>query len=291
MGSSEMAEEEVGVSENITEELDKVIPKHQLLDNTAAKHKNELVHRGTLATRHRPSGEGLRTQILRRQFADSKEGSPVETCKEQPVPPPSPSHSKLNSKNNSPLVKKGKSFLADIQATLNTKCKDDSPDKEEQTTDKPSADTRDVNSPIHSPTKGQIPSFLSGIKNAAKRQESESSDKITHAPLRALKQKDGIKEEQAVDKSKENPKDDGSPLHSPSKVKRPSFLAGIENAVKRNDSGASGEPLALPKLRKVKPKPNPIVKEGSSIQDQLRLKLEARKKLVDETDEGAETET
>jgi len=288
-----MAEEAERVKENITEELDQVIPKHQLLDNTAAKHKNELVHRGTLATRHRPSGEGLRTQILRRQFADSKEGSPVETCKEHSVPPTSPSHSKVNSKNNSPLVKKGKSFLADIQATLNTKCNEDSPDKEEQTKDKPSADKSDDKSPIHSPAKGQIPSFLSGIKKAAKRQESETPDKIAPAPLKALKPKDDIKEVKAVDKSKEDSKDDGSPLHSPSKVKRPSFLAGIENAVKRKDSEATGEPMVLPTLRKVKPKPklNPIVTEESSIQDQLRLKLEARKKLVDETDEGAETET
>ena len=88
--TSDMAEDEGNATEDITEELDQVIPKHQLLDNTAAKHKNELVHRGTLATRHRPSGEGLRTQILRRQQADSKEGSPVRKCKEQPVPPPPP---------------------------------------------------------------------------------------------------------------------------------------------------------------------------------------------------------
>ena len=74
-----MAEDAVGVSENITEELDKVIPKHQLLDSTAAKHKNELVHRGTLATRHWFSGVGLRTKILRRQ---SNTNYSMETSKQ-----------------------------------------------------------------------------------------------------------------------------------------------------------------------------------------------------------------
>ena len=82
-----------------------MIPKHQLLDNNAAKQKNELVHRGTLATRHRPTGEGLRTQILRRQHADSKEGSPVS--------------SKCDLKSDFPRLKSEKSFLADIQSTLN----------------------------------------------------------------------------------------------------------------------------------------------------------------------------
>ena len=77
--TSDMTEDAVEAKDYVSEDLDQVIPKHQLLDNTAAKHKNELVHRGTLATRHRPTGEGLRTQILRRQHADSKEGSPVSS--------------------------------------------------------------------------------------------------------------------------------------------------------------------------------------------------------------------
>jgi len=46
-------------------ELDKV-PRHQLLDNSAAKHKTEVVHRGSLASRHKPSNEALKSQILRR---------------------------------------------------------------------------------------------------------------------------------------------------------------------------------------------------------------------------------
>ena len=59
-----------------------------------------------------------------------------------------------------------------------------------------------------------------------------------------------------------------------------SFLAEIENA--KNSK---------PKLKslKTKSKDPPAKPAMPSIQDQLRLKLEARKKLVDDTDEGAET--
>ena len=46
------------------------------------------------------------------------------------------------------------------------------------------------------------------------------------------------------------------------------------------------------KPRNIKPKLKSLESADGppSVQDQLRLKLEARKKLVDETDEGAETE-
>ena len=229
-----MAEDAVGVSENITEELDKVIPKHQLLDSTAAKHKNELVHRGTLATRHRPSGEGLRTQILRRQFADSKEGSPVEKYKEQPVRPSPPlSHPKVDFKNNSHEAKKGKSFLADIQGALNVKYNEGSPDEEDIIKEELAEVSRDGKIPMRSPSQGQSLSFLSGMKNP-KRQESEASDETTPVSLRSFRTNDVVKEQQTVAKSGEDPKNGDSPTHSPAKGK-PSFLflAGIENAVKR----------------------------------------------------------
>ena len=235
-----MSEDVVVGQETITEELDQVIPKHQLLDNTAAKHKNELVHRSILATRHRPSGEGLRTQILRRQLTDSREGSPAGISKEQPVPPPPPpsNTNTANGSKSSQKPRQGKSFLADIQAALGTKCKD----------------------------------------NAT----SDDEENI-------------VKEDNGMNKqSDESPREDRSPVNSPLKGKRPSFLAGIEDAVKRRGSDTPGEPLlSLPVLKKAtsKVKPHPIVMEKSSVQDQLRMKLEARKKLVDETDEGTETET
>ena len=33
------------MSDDVSTELDTVIPRHQLLDNTAAKHKTDLIHR------------------------------------------------------------------------------------------------------------------------------------------------------------------------------------------------------------------------------------------------------
>ena len=235
--TSDMAEDEGNAKEDITEELDRMIPQHQLLDNTAAKHKTELVHRGTLATRHRPSGEGLRTQILRRQQADSKEGSPVR----KPVPPLIPSSSKCGSKNNSSQSKPGKSFLADIQSALNTNCND----KEDV--------VKEEEKPI---------------------EEQRNNESQTRS-------------------DRSSPRGELSPTLSSSKGPRPSFLAGIENANKKQETGEAGESIPLKVLRKVKPKAtsNPIGIGKSNVQDQLRMKLEARKKLVDETDEGAENET
>jgi len=49
--------------EDITAELDDAIPKHHLLNSKAAKHRTELVHRGTLSSRQRPSSDGIRSQI------------------------------------------------------------------------------------------------------------------------------------------------------------------------------------------------------------------------------------
>lgn len=54
--------------EDITAELDDAIPKHSLLNSKAAKHRTELVHRGTLASRQRPSSEGIRSQIVEKDF-------------------------------------------------------------------------------------------------------------------------------------------------------------------------------------------------------------------------------
>ena len=37
---------------DVSTELDTIVPRHQLLDNTAAKHRTELVHRYTGDTSH-----------------------------------------------------------------------------------------------------------------------------------------------------------------------------------------------------------------------------------------------
>ena len=59
------------------------------------------------------------------------------------------------------------------------------------------------------------------------------------------------------------------------------LLAALQNA----KNSKSKPRIIKPKLKSSESADGP-----PSVQDQLRLKLEARKKLVDETDEGAETE-
>ena len=55
--------------EDASLELDRAVPRHELLDNTAAKHKTELVHRGGWS-RNKPTQDKLRTQILKRSQSD-----------------------------------------------------------------------------------------------------------------------------------------------------------------------------------------------------------------------------
>ena len=66
---------------------------------------------------------------------------------------------------------------------------------------------------------------------------------------------------------------------APDKKEVNPLFAAIENAKK------SKPRIIKPKLKSAESADGP-----PSVQDQLRLKLEARKKLVDETDEGAENE-
>ena len=52
--------------------MDRAVPRTSLLECTGAKHRAELVHRSQgLTSRHRPSGEGLRSLILRRDDSSS----------------------------------------------------------------------------------------------------------------------------------------------------------------------------------------------------------------------------
>jgi hypothetical protein len=65
--------------EDITAELDDAIPKHSLLNSKAAKHRTELIHRGTLASRQRPSSEGIRSQILGKEYFYESSPSSIHT--------------------------------------------------------------------------------------------------------------------------------------------------------------------------------------------------------------------
>merc|ERR1719205_360354 len=72
---SDHEEEEV---EEVSSSLDRAVPRTALLDCQGAKHRAELVHRSQgLATRHRPSGEGLRAGVLRREDSSGSAKSSV----------------------------------------------------------------------------------------------------------------------------------------------------------------------------------------------------------------------
>eukprot|EP00095_Tigriopus_kingsejongensis_P004757 maker-scaffold510_size151595-snap-gene-0.42 protein:Tk04757 transcript:maker-scaffold510_size151595-snap-gene-0.42-mRNA-1 annotation:"PREDICTED: uncharacterized protein LOC664255 isoform X4" len=68
---SETELEEISISSSgpLKEELDKLIPFHELLDTSANKSKAELAHKGTMSQRNKPTNDALRTSILRRSVS------------------------------------------------------------------------------------------------------------------------------------------------------------------------------------------------------------------------------
>ena len=167
-----------------------------------------------MATRHKPSGEGLKTQILKRQNFLSKDSSPA----------PTEEHSKVQARPDKKAKDAKVSLLADLQK-MHKKTEKSCNNGQETPSDRNLSDEINNNN----------------AKNILHKNDSLSDSK------------------DAQDKKEVNP-----------------LLAAIENAKK------SKPRIIKPKLKSAEGPP--------SVQDQLRLKLEARKKLVDETDEGAETE-
>ena len=53
----------------MSEEFDKVIPFHTLLDVSASKSKAELAHKGVMSQRQKPTTDALRTAILKRSVS------------------------------------------------------------------------------------------------------------------------------------------------------------------------------------------------------------------------------
>ena len=180
-----------------------------------------LVFRGTLATRHKPSGEGLKTQILKRQNFLSKDSSPA----------PTEELSKVQTKPDKKAKDAKVSLLADLQ-------------KMHKKTVKPCNNGEEM---------------LSDRKN--------ESDEINNNNVKNILHKNDKLSESSDAQDKKEPV---NPL-----------LAAIESA----KNSKSKPRIIKPKLKSLESGDGP-----PSVQDQLRLKLEARKKLVDETDEGAETE-
>ena len=194
--------------------------------------------RGTLAGRHKPSGEALKCQILKRQHFLSKDNSPAPTetstppptpviplvfppapppappLAPPPAPPAPPSVPDLKKERN--VTKPSKvSLMADLQSVQKTRrCKEDSPESPE-------------------------------------RKEKSSS-----------------------------PTTDELEKNQTNKQKVP-FLVELENSKNKGKLKSNKTKIVVP----------PKKMESNGIQDQLRLKLEARKKLVEEAEEAEETQS
>jgi len=286
------------MSDDVSTELDTVIPRHQLLDNTAAKHKTDLIHRGTLATRHKPTGEGLKTQILRRQsFLLSKENSPA----------PDNDSKKLLNKPDRKAKDAKVSLLADLQKLHKKTVKEETPepvvevskniikesDKVNNNVDEEDVNKKSVNPLLaeienkknsNTKSKGKVPPPPPPPKPASNDDDDEDNKKQVNPFLAEIENKKNsrLNDSKLKEQPPPPPSKPASNVDEEADSKKPvnPFLADIENA--KNSK---------PKLKNSKSKSKDLPSKPAvpSIQDQLRLKLEARKKLVDDTDEGAET--
>jgi len=219
---------------DISSELDTAIPPHQLLDNTAAKHKTDLVHRGTLATRHKPTGEGLKCQILRRQHFLSKDNSPAPSS-ETPPPPPAPLAAPLPPPP--PPAPPPAPAVSDNVSQEKTVIK---------------------------PAKLSLIADLQSAQKTRRREETEAGPECD--------------KESRTDTEAETVRPSDEDVNKKNLKKVP-FLVELENSKNKAK-------LRSNKSKTVAPPKNMEI----GIQDQLRLKLEARKKLVDEADEERELE-
>ena len=73
----DMSQDVSDSEEDITAELDDAVPKHSLLGSQAARHRAELAHKGQLASRQRPSLDGLKTQLSGASLGET-EAEPTE---------------------------------------------------------------------------------------------------------------------------------------------------------------------------------------------------------------------
>jgi len=222
---------------DISTELDSVIPRHQLLDNTAAKHRTDLIHRGTLASRHKPSGEALKCQILKRQHFLSKDNSPAP--RETSTPPPTPA---------SPLVLPP------------------APPPAPPVAPPAPPPPPSVPEPERTATKPSKVSLIADLQSAQKTRRGKEDS--PESPERS--------------EESSSPATDELEKNQTNKQKVP-FLVELENSKNKGK-------LKSTKTKRVDPSP-PKKMESFGIQDQLRLKLEARKKLVEEAEEAEESQS
>ena len=251
-----------------------------------------------MATRHKPTGEGLKTQILRRQsFLLSKENSPA----------PDNDSKKLLNKPDRKAKDAKVSLLADLQKLHKKTVKEENPEPEVEVSKNIIKESDKVNNNVDEEdlNKKSVNPLLAEIEN---KKNSTTKSKSKAPPPPPPPKPASNDEEDDNNKKQVNPflaeieNKKNSRLNN-SKLKEPPPPPPPKTASNDDEEADSKKPVnpflaeienaknSKPKLKnsKTKSKDLPSKPAVPSIQDQLRLKLEARKKLVDDTDEGAET--
>ena len=220
--------------------LDRAVPRTVLLECTGAKHRAELVHRSQgLATRHRPSGEGLRAGVLRREDSSGSAKSSV-----------------LHRENSTGSVK----------ASVLQKEESSSVKKAPPTLHNGAAASRVTITP---PREQEIEATTQNIPAVHSRPQAA---------------------EVATTPPKSSPQFRGPPTPhpKPQQGKPMSFLAEMQAAQKRRGLEESPEPAAAQaapaRLQQAAPHPLPAGGGAGSLQEQLRSRLEARKRSVEESE-------
>ena len=192
-----------------------------------------------MASRHKPSGEALKCQILKRQHFLSKDNSPAPREASTPPPPPA-----------SPLVLPPAPPVAPPAPPPAPSVPDPDPLK------------RNLKN-LSKPSKVSLIADLQSVQKTRRSQED--------SPERPQES-----EESTSPTTEEVEKD-------PTNKQKVPFLVELENSKNKGK-------LKSNKTKRVDPSP-PKKMESFGIQDQLRLKLEARKKLVEEAEEAEETQS
>ena len=192
-----------------------------------------------MASRHKPSGEALKCQILKRQHFLSKDNSPAPREASTPPPPPA-----------SPLVLPPAPPVAPPAPPPAPSVPDPDPLK------------RNLKN-LSKPSKVSLIADLQSVQKTRRGQEN--------SPERPQES-----EESTSPTTEEVEKD-------PTNKQKVPFLVELENSKNKGK-------LKSNKTKRVDPSP-PKKMESFGIQDQLRLKLEARKKMVEEAEEAEETQS
>jgi len=266
-------------------ELDRAVPRHQLLDSSAAKHKTELVHRG--AARHKPTQDKLKELALRRSQSivssasatsaqtgdgwdsDSRGSSPdsqsLTQCTVTTVTRTFPK----------PSVPTPVSIVQPLSPPVNQARNNQSPPTNQQ---QPARTT------YQPPTRTQQP--VEKVVQAP----YQPVDNLAHAPYNQAVNQVGQVNERTSDLSDATPPSHATPTSANSTPTKQSFLAEIQAAQRRRGGSIEESKETSEALSQGVPQgglsSGGVAAGVAALQDQLKFRLEERKRSVDSSMEG-----